>query len=321
MALRIVDGQEPGIRRIRRGRGFEYRDARGRHIGDARTIERIRALAIPPAWEDVWICAHQDGHLQATGVDAAGRTQYRYHPEWARRAAEAKFDRALDLARALPAARRSVTRDLRSGGTAPPTVLAAGFRMLDVALLRIGSEKYAERHGSVGLCTLRARHVTVDGETVRLRFRGKSRVAWETELEDPDLAAVLERLRLRAPRPRTRLLAWQEDGRWHRVRPADINEDVRARTGGDFTAKDFRTIHATVIAARSLARTGAAQTERARRRAERTAVEETAVALGNTPSVARGSYIDPRLFERYEQGLTVRSDGRSIERQLIELLP
>ncbi|KJL24901.1 Eukaryotic DNA topoisomerase I, catalytic core [Microbacterium azadirachtae] len=319
MALRIVDGQKPGIRRIRRGRGFEYRDARGRHLDDARTLERIRALAIPPAWEDVWICPHPDGHLQATGVDAAGRTQYRYHPEWARRAAEAKFDRALDLARALPAARRSVTRDLRAGGMSRATVLAAGFRMLDVALLRVGSEEYAERHGSVGLCTLRARHVAVDGETVRLRFRGKSSVPWQTELEDPDLAAVLDQLRRRGSR--TRLLAWREDGPWHPVRPADINEDVRARTGGDFTAKDFRTIHATVIAARSLARSGAAETAAAGRRAVRLAVEETALALGNTPAVARGSYIDPRLFERYAQGLTVNPNGRSVEQQLIELLP
>lgn len=319
MALRIVDSQEPGIRRIRRGRGYEYRDADGRRVDDADTLARIRSLAIPPAWEDVWICRHSDGHLQATGVDAAGRTQYRYHLEWARRAAEAKFDRALDLARALPVARRSVTRDLRAGGTSRPTVLAAGFRMLDVALLRVGSEEYAQQHGSVGLCTLRGSHVEIDATTVRLRFRGKSRIPWESEIEHPDLAAVLALLRQRGSR--ARLLAWRDDGPWRLLRPADINEDVRARTGGDFTAKDFRTIHATVIAARSLARSGTAETEAARRRAVRQAVEESAVALGNTPAVARDSYIDPRLFERYEAGLTVRPNRRSIEQQLIDLLP
>jgi DNA topoisomerase-1 len=319
MTLRIVDSQEPGIRRIRRGRGYEYRDADGRHVDDPDTLARIRSLAIPPAWEDVWICRHPNGHLQATGVDAAGRTQYRYHPEWARRAAEAKFDRALDLARALPVARRSVTRDLRAGGTSRPTVLAAGFRMLDVALLRVGSEEYAQQHGSVGLCTLRGSHVDIDATTVRLRFRGKSRIPWESEIEDPDLAAVLALLRRRGSR--ARLLAWRDDGPWRLLRPADINEDVRARTGGDFTAKDFRTIHATVIAARSLARSGVAETEAARRRAVRQAVEESAVALGNTPAVARSSYIDPRLFQRYDQGRTVHPNGRSIEQQLIDLLP
>lgn len=319
MALRIVDRQEPGLRRIRRGRGFEYRDAGGRRIDDAAILERIRALAIPPAWDQVWICLHPDGHLQATGVDDAGRTQYRYHSEWERRSAAAKFDRALDLASALPAARRSVTRDLRAGGTSRPTVLAAGFRLLDVALLRVGSEEYAQQHGSVGLCTLRGGHVALDGETVRLHFRGKSSVPWETELEDPDLSAVLALLRCRGSR--ARLLAWREDGPWRVVRPVDINEDVRARTGGDFTAKDFRTIHATVIAARSLARSGIADSAAERRAAMRTAVEETAVALGNTPSVARSSYIDPRVFRRFEQGRTVQPNGRSVEQQLIGLLP
>jgi len=319
MALRIVHGQEPGIRRIRRGRGFEYRSPDGAHIDDPDTLDRIRRLAIPPAWTDVWICPHSNGHLQATGVDAAGRTQYRYHDEWARQAAAAKFDRALDLARALPAARRSATRDLRAGGTTRTTVLAAAFRMLDVALLRIGSEEYAQRHGSIGLCTLRGAHVGIDADSVQLRFRGKSSVPWETDIVDPDLVAVLEVLRRRGPR--ARLLAWQDERGWHPLHPADINDDVRARTGGDFTAKDFRTIHATVIAARALAQAGPQQTPTGRRRAVRSAVEETAIALGNTPSVARASYIDPRLFARFEQGLTVTPNGRSIEQQLIELLP
>ncbi|WP_295010918.1 DNA topoisomerase IB [uncultured Microbacterium sp.] len=319
MSLRIVSGQDEGLRRIRRGRGFEYRTADGVRITDETDLARIRALAIPPAWRDVWICGYPNGHLQATGVDGAGRTQYLYHPEWAERAAQVKFDRALDLAQALPRARASVTRDLRLGTPTRPTVLAAAFRMLDAALLRIGSEAYAQEHGSIGLTTLRGSHATIAAPVVSLRFTGKSSIAWETDIDDADLAAVLTVLRRRGAR--RKLLSWRDENRWRPLRPAEINDDVRARTGGEFTAKDFRTIHGTVIAATSLARSGVAETESARNKAIRDAVVAAATALGNTPAVARSSYIDPRLFEQYERGHIVRRDGPSVERQLLDLLP
>jgi len=319
MRLRRVDPRGPGLRRIRRGRGYEYRDPTGRRVSDDAELARIRALAIPPAWTEVWICPHANGHIQATGVDEAGRTQYRYHEAWRARSDEVKFDRMLQLARVLPAARRSVTRDLRAGGTARSTVLAAAFRMLDVALLRVGSERYAQEHGSIGLSTLRCDHARVRGSVVSLRFPGKSGRPWSTEIDDADLAPVVAALRRRGPR--ARLLAWRDDEGWRPVRASDVNDDVHRRTGGAFTAKDFRTLHGTAIAAASLARSGAQETATARRRAMVAATREAAAALGNTPAVARASYIDPRLFERYEQGRTVDARSRrSVERQLVDLL-
>ncbi|MCD2499107.1 MULTISPECIES: DNA topoisomerase IB [Microbacterium] len=307
-----------GWRRIRRGRGFEYRDESGHRITDEVDLSRIRALAIPPMWRDVWISPDPDADLQVTGVDAAGRTQYRYHESWTQQAAEEKFNRALELADALPALRRSVTRDLRAPGLERATVLAAGIRMLDTGYLRIGSEAYAREHGSIGLATLRCRHVRVEQGIVTLAFRGKSGVPWESRISDADLAPVLERLLSRGPR--ARLLAWSAGRGYRLVRAADINDDLRARTGGDFTAKDFRTIHGTAIAAAALARAGVQKEERARKQAVVEAVRETAAALGNTPAVARSSYIDPRVLELFDQGRVVELNGRGVESQLREIL-
>ncbi|WP_052460411.1 DNA topoisomerase IB [Microbacterium gorillae] len=242
MATRTVTSGEPGIARSRRGRGFVYRSPDGTRITDDIDLSRIRELAIPPAWRQVWICADEDGHIQATGVDAADRTQYRYHEDWTRAAAEQKFDRMIELAATLPSARRTVTRDLRAADDGREHVLAAAFRLLDSAYLRIGSERYAREHGSVGLITLRASHVEVSGRSITLRFRGKSGVPWESRLSDPDLARTLRRLQDGGSR--RRLLAWEDGRRRRSVRASDINDDLRARTGGDYTAKDFRTIHA-----------------------------------------------------------------------------
>ncbi|MFK4790422.1 DNA topoisomerase IB [Microbacterium sp. ZW T5_56] len=307
-----------GWRRIRRGRGFEYRDENGRRISDDVDLSRLRTLAIPPMWRDVWISPDPDADLQATGVDAAGRTQYRYHESWTQHAAQEKFDRALELADTLPALRRSVTRDLRAPGLERTTVLAAAIRMLDTGYLRIGSEAYAREHGSIGLATLRCRHVQVDQDVVTLAFRGKSGVPWESRIDDPDLAPVLERLLARGPR--ARLLAWRAGRGYRPVRAPDINEDLRRRTGGDFTAKDFRTIHGTVIAAAALARIGVPADDQARKHAVVEAVRETAAALGNTPAVARSSYIDPRLLDLFDQGRVVELRSRSVEAQLPGLL-
>lgn len=295
------------IRRVRRGRGFEYRAADGTRITSETQLQRFRDLVIPPAWNDVYIAHSPDAKVLATGVDADGRTQYRYHPSWIAAAAEEKFARALDLADVLPRARQGVTRDLRRGTTERRVVLAAAFRILDSALVRIGSESYEQTHKTVGVSTLRCRHVRLADADIGLRFRAKGGLRWDSELHDPDLAAVLGLLAARGPG--RRLLAWHDEAGWHPLRAPDVNADVRERTGGEFTAKDFRTLHGTLEAARSLAACGPQDDAKAHAAAVHAAVRAAATALGNTESVARSSYIDPRLFEAYERG-DVLAGGR-----------
>lgn len=309
-----------GVRRVRRGRGFAYLDEQGQAITDAALRERIEALVIPPAWTEVWICAYPNGHIQATGIDAAGRTQYLYHPQWREQRDRLKFDRALALAESLPAARRGVTIDLRRDGLPRERVLAAAFRMLDAAHLRVGSEQYALEHGSVGLSTLLGAHARVEGGTVvRLEFPGKSGKEWASEVTDVDLAAVVTALKRRGPR--ARLLAWRDERGAHPLRPAEINADIRDRTGGDFTAKDFRTLHGTAAAAIALARSGPKRSPSAQDRAIAAAVRHTAELLGNTPAVARSSYIDPRLLDLYRAGVTIDpARTASVESELRALL-
>jgi DNA topoisomerase I len=301
--LRRSDSSGPGIHRVGSGRGFWYRDAAGERVTDALVLDRIDALVIPPAWTDVWIAPYPNGHIQATGIDAAGRRQYLYHPTWREQKDRIKFDRALALAESLPAARRSVTIDLRRDGLGRERVLAAAFRMLDTGSLRVGSERYADEHGSYGLSTLRAAHATTEGDEVRLDFPGKSGKEWRSEIRDADLAAVVRALKRRGGR--AKLLAFHADGRWHPIDAAEINEDVHARTGGDFTAKDFRTLHGTLAAAASLARTGPKPSPTARARAVAAAVRAASEVLGNTPAVARASYVDPRVIDRYDHGRTI----------------
>jgi DNA topoisomerase-1 len=311
----------PGIRRIRRGRGFSYIDESGAAVSDPALVARYRGLAVPPAWTDVWIAPHANCHIQATGIDAAGRRQYLYHPGWREQKDRLKFERMLALATTLPRARRTVTADLRTEGPSWGRALAGAFRMLDSGSLRVGSERYADEHGSYGLSTLLAAHATVHGgDRVELRFPGKSGQAWESEIRDADLAALVTELKRRGGR--ARLLAWRDDeGAWHPLRPEEINADIRRRTGGDFTAKDFRTLHGTVAAALSLARSGPRPTESGRRGAVALAIQEAAAVLGNTPAIARSSYVDPRLIDRYERGETVAATRpRSVERRLRELL-
>ena len=294
----------PGIRRIRRGRGFTYVDADGSVLRDPVAIERIRALTIPPAWTDVWIAPEANAHIQAVGVDAAGRRQYLYHPGWRERRDRGKYERMLQLAAALPAARRRVTADLRADGLGRERLLAAAFRILERGRLRVGSERYAEENGSIGLTTLLGAHARARGDTVVFRFPGKSGQPWESEVRDADLAALIAEIKRRGGR--SRLLAWRDDaGRWHPLRAAEINDDIRARTGGDFTAKDFRTLAGSTAAALSLARSGPRPTEAGRRRAIAAAMRDAADELGNTPAIARASYVDPRIIDRYEHGETL----------------
>jgi DNA topoisomerase-1 len=318
--LRRSDLRGPGVHRVRRGKGFAFVDESGRPV-DAATRERAVALVIPPAWRDVWVAPYANGHVQATGIDEAGRRQYLYHPAWRAQKDRLKFDRMLELAAVLPAARRAVTLDLRRDDVSRERVLAAAFRMLDTGMLRVGSERYADAHGSYGLSTLLGAHArVVEGERVLLSFPAKSGQPWESEIEDPDLAEIIGVLKRRGGR--ARLLAWRDDdGGWHPISAVEINDDVRDRTGGEFTAKDFRTLHGTVTAAVSLARSGPGETPTARKRAIVQAVRLAADALGNTPAVAKSSYVDPRLLDRYEEGETIDPARlRSAESQLRRLL-
>ncbi|HEY9306638.1 MAG TPA: DNA topoisomerase IB [Microbacterium sp.] len=291
--------EDPGFRRLRAGSGFRYVDAKGRAPGP-RHLARIQALVIPPAWQDVWISARPDGHIQAVGVDDAGRRQYLYHPDWTAGRDRGKFSRALALAEALPRARARVTTSLRRDALDRERVLAVAFRLLDDAAPRIGSERYLAAHGSRGLTTLQRRDASVQASVVSLSFPGKSGKRQLLEIDDADLAPAIELLA--AGRSRSPLLAWQRGGRRVPLTPAEVNAYVRSLTGGRFTAKDFRTLRGTILAADALARIGTVDTKTDLKRAEMLAVRSTAEALGNTPAVARGSYIDPRVFARYRDG-------------------
>lgn len=302
--LRRSDSSGSGITRVRAGRGFSYRDADGTVIHDPELLARIRAIAIPPAWTDVWIAPYANGHIQATGLDAIGRRQYIYHPTWRQQKDRLKFDRALALAESLPGARRQVTIDLRQDGMPRSRVLAAGFRMLDTGSLRIGSERYAEANGSIGLTTLRCAHATVHGDTVELRFPAKSGQAWESDIRDEDLATVIRVLKRRGPT--ALLLSFQSGENQHRaVTAEELNDYVRERTGGEFTAKDFRTLHGTIAAAISLARHGPEPRRTRRARAVTQAMRDAADVLGNTPAIAKSSYVDPRIIDEYSHGRTI----------------
>ncbi|GAA2241357.1 DNA topoisomerase IB [Herbiconiux moechotypicola] len=301
--LRRSDSSGRGIRRLRAGTGFTYRSDDGDTVRDPELRARIEHLAIPPAWTDVWIAPYANGHIQATGIDGAGRRQYIYHPTWREQKDRIKFDRSLALAESLPVARRLVTIDLRREGYPRERALAAGFRMLDTGSLRVGNERYAEQHGSYGLTSLLGEHAHVSGEVVALEFPAKSGEEWSSEIHDADLAHVVRSLKRRGPQ--ARLLAWKSGARWHPVDPAEINDYVRERTGGQFTAKDFRTLHGTLAAAVSLARRGPEMTKTARTRALAQAMRDAAVVLGNTPAIAKKSYVDPRLIDHYTAGATI----------------
>ena len=317
--LRRSDTSRAGNARVRSGRGFSYRDPSGETITDRDLRSRFNALAIPPAWTDVWISPHANGHIQATGIDDAGRRQYLYHPSWRDQKDRLKFDRALALAAALPPARSAVTRALRSRDATRERALAAAFRMLDAGSLRIGSEQYATEYGSHGLSTLRCAHASTQGAVVALEFPAKSGQWWQSTIEDPDLARFVRARKARGPD--ARLLEWRDVDGWRTLTAAEINEFVRERTGGDFTAKDFRTLHGTAAAAVSLARHGPESTSRARTRAVAEAMREAAAVLGNTAAIARTSYVDPRVIDRYLSGKTIdRSRLKSPELALVALL-
>jgi DNA topoisomerase IB len=295
----------PGYRRRRAGRGFSYTDVDGTAIKDDR-LDRIRALAIPPAWTDVWICPWPNGHIQATGVDAAGRRQYRYHDEWrARRDAE-KHERVLEIAHQLPDVRDAVKAGLRTRGLNRDRVLATAIRLLDLGAFRIGSEQYEEENGTFGLATLKRDHVSVRGERAFFSYTAKGGVEREVEITDRPTATVVRQLLERPADAGEDLLAYQtEDGEWRNVTSAEINSYLKEISGVEISAKDFRTWTATVLMAAALAEVPPPTSRTARKKVISAAYKQVSEQLGNTPAVCKASYVDPRVVDRFENGETV----------------
>jgi DNA topoisomerase IB len=307
--LRRVDCSTPGIRRVRSGRGFKYVDWDGQRIADPDTLGRISALVIPPAWQDVWICPVPNGHIQATGTDAAGRRQYRYHDEWRIARDREKHDHMVEFAKRLPAARDRICGDLSARGMTRNRVLATAARLLDLGFFRIGSEEYAETNGSFGLATMRTEHVSISRSgVITFDYVAKSGKHRLQSIAEPELCRVVQSLKRRRE-PGEDLLAYRSRNAWHDVKSHEINDYLATILEGEFTAKDFRTWHATVLCAVALAVSDhVPESESARKRAVTRAVSETAHYLGNTPSVCRASYIDPRVIDAYTDGVTIRLD-------------
>jgi DNA topoisomerase I len=310
--LRRSDCSGPGIERRRHGRGFTYLDPEGGRVSDEETIERIRALAIPPAWREVWICGDPYGHIQATGLDEAGRKQYLYHERWQLRAAQRKFESMREFAAVLPKLRRAVKRDLTQEGMPRTRALACAVRLLDLGFFRIGGEEYAETNESYGVATVLREHVSIEDGEVVFDFPAKSGQRRVQSIRDPEVRAAIEAMRRRRSGPDD-LLVFRDDGGWHDIRSEDVNAYLQEKAGEEFSAKDFRTWHGTVLAAVELARQGAPRSRGAAERAIRVAVKRVAERLGNTPAVCRSSYIDPRVLDRFRDGRTIELPNLAAE--------
>jgi DNA topoisomerase I len=309
--LRRSDCSGPGITRRRRGKGFEYLDEDGSRIAEPEVLARIGELGIPPAWESVWICPYPRGHLQATGTDAAGRKQYLYHPDWRTRRDAEKFDEMARFARALPDLRDRVAADLEGDELSRKRVQACAVRLLDRGFFRIGGEEYTVQNESFGLATMRKSHVTLGaGCEIVFDYPAKSGQRRIQAVVDPDVAAIVTALKRRRGGGED-LLAYKEGRRWKDLRSEDINAYVKEATDADYSAKDFRTWNATVLAAVALGVSGeVAGSVTGRKRAITRAIREVAHYLGNTPAVCRASYIDPRVFDAYRAGLVI---GRPLQ--------
>jgi DNA topoisomerase I len=305
--LRRADCAGAGLHRVRRGRGFSFEDPDGRKVEDEETVARIRELAIPPAWRDVWICPDPLGHIQATGVDEAGRKQYRYHDKWEQRRAARKYEAMRSFARALPKLRRAVKRDLKQEGMPETRALAAAVRLLDLGFFRIGGEQYAEENESFGVATVRREHVSREGDELVFDFPAKSNQRRIQSIRDKAVIEAVEVMRRRRGGPED-LLAYKDGRRWRDVRSDDINDYIQEYAGEEFSAKDFRTWSGTVLAAVALAGEPKPASKTAGKRVINAAVKEVSEALGNTPAVCRRSYIDPRVFDRYRDGHTLAAD-------------
>ena len=298
--LRYVCDDEPAIRRRRAGKGFVYIDAKGRRVDDPAIVKRIRSLAIPPAWTDVWICPSAEGHIQATGRDAKGRKQYRYHADYREAREEAKFEHIVQFAKALPKIRATVAEHMSLRGLPREKVLATVVHLLETTLIRVGNDEYAKANGSYGLTTLKAEHVAVEGTEVRFEFLGKSGKQWSLSTRDRRVARIL---RACQELPGQELLQYlDEEKQLRTVSSGDVNAYLREVAGYDVTAKDFRTWAGTVLMARSLDEAGAFESQREMKRSLRAALVRVAETLGNTPAVCRKSYIHPGLISAYEVG-------------------
>ncbi len=310
--LRRADCSGAGIHRRGRGKGFSYEDADGATVDDEETLARIRDLVIPPAWQEVWICPDPMGHIQATGFDAAGRKQYRYHDRWAQRRTVAKYEQMREFAAALPKLRRAVRRDIALEGMPRERALATAVRLLDLGFFRIGGEEYAETNESFGVATVRREHVTRDGDELVFDFPAKSGQRRVQSIRDPEAITALEFMRHRRGGPDD-LLAYKEKRTWHDIRSDSVNGYIQEVIGEEFSAKDFRTWSGTVLAAAALAGEPKPTSEAATKRTVAAAVKTVAEALGNTPAVCRRSYIDPRVFDRYRNGETIDLGRRAAE--------
>jgi DNA topoisomerase IB len=299
----LTDG--PGIRRVRRGRGFSYLSDDGERVDDPELLARIHELVIPPAWKDVWISPYPGGHIQATGIDEAGRKQYLYHPKWRESRDREKFQDMVEFAQALPTLREHVERDLARGDLSRDHVLGVATRLLDRGFFRIGSEDYAVTNESYGLATIQKRHVRLEEDRIVFDYPAKSNKRRIQSVVDPEVAEVVAALKRRRGGG-DELLAYKDGRRWVDLRSPEINAYLKQATGLDISAKDFRTWGATVLAAIGLAVAAPhVRTATASKRAMTRAIKEVAYYLGNTPAVARASYIDPRVFDAFERGLTI----------------
>jgi DNA topoisomerase I len=327
--LRRSDLSRPGYTRRRAGKGWVFLDEHGQRITDPDVLGRVRSLAIPPAYTDVWISPHPFGHIQAVGTDAAGRRQYRYHELWSARRAQAKHLRVLQVGERLPAMRRRWARDLRRPELDRDRVMAAAARLLDLGLFRVGGEEYAEEHSTYGLATLRREHVTVRNGKLLFDYTAKHGLRRQELVDDPRVAAVVAALVDRADDPNPELFAYRAGDAWSDVKSTTVNEYLREVSGLDMSAKDFRTWHATVLMAAVLAREPAPGTKRARDKTVRAGYVEVSEALGNTPAVCKSSYVDPRVVDLYHSGTTIalpprkRSDDAlrsALEKEVLDLL-
>jgi DNA topoisomerase-1 len=314
--LRYVLDDRPGIRREPDKDGFRYLDARGESIDDEASLKRIKSLAIPPAWTEVWICPQANGHLQATGRDARGRKQYRYHPKWREVRDEVKYERMIKFGKALPGIRKEVDRALGLPGLPREKVLATIVYLLEATMMRIGNDEYARENKSYGLTTLRNRHVKIDGSEVEFRFRGKSGVYHNVKVNDRRLARIIQRSR---ELPGQDLFEYLDENKEpHTVNSSDVNDYLREITGEDYTAKDFRTWSGTVLAAIALQEFEKFDSEAQAKKNIVRAIETVAEKLGNTPSVCRKCYVHPAVLDSYMDGTMVEGLLARAEQKLAE---
>lgn len=317
--LVYVSDETPGIRRRKSGRGFVYLRSGGGKVDDKATLERIRSLAIPPAYTDVWICPRADGHIQATGRDAKGRKQYRYHPAFREIRESTKYEHMIEFAKGLPAIRRTIDEHMRLRGLPREKVLATVVRLLENTLIRVGNADYAKQNKSYGLTTLRNPHVKVDGPELRFQFKGKSGRTWRLAVKDRRIARIV---RACQELPGQDLFQYlDEEGELQSVTSADVNAYLREITGRDITAKDFRTWAGTVLAALALAEFEQFDGEAAAKKNIRAAIEKVSARLGNTPTICRKCYVHPEIFASYLQGDLILEIKDEIEKELRDELP